>query len=84
MQRLITLQDLRVQLWINLHTVAFHQLPSCLKVTLALDALHLGQKITKKATQRLIIRDCHEGPTIPLREFDHTLLCPLLIGPARD
>ena len=46
-----------MELMIELDAILFHQIASSLKVTFALDALHLSKELCKEVTQMIIIID---------------------------
>ena len=66
---LVALENLGVNLGINLHSVGLYQLAACLKVTLALDALHLGKQLAKEGTQLLVVVNLDVGLATSLLVF---------------
>ena len=69
---------------IHFHTVGLNQLAASLVVTLALDALHLGEQLCEQATQFLVVIDADIGLTVTLHVLDDIVLLAMLIAPLAD
>ena len=71
-----------MQCGVHPDAVVLDQLPACLKISLALDALHLGQEAGKELAQTGVVMYDDKGLPVALFEFDHVLASALLIRPA--